>query len=535
MTASIFLRRLLTHGFFPREVPQCFVTQSYGEALTTAADAGIPSDLTHHDMRRPAGRHNLARVGRLRRPLSVPHPARYFALCREIAGNWDDLTKLMKRSRLSVSRPTLPVDDDADRALDRESRLSDLPELRARHRRNAKYLVYADVQRCYSSIYTHSIAWAVESRAKVKANLRKRRAEQEDLLGNRLDSLSMQMQDGQSLGIPIGPDTSHVLAEVVMSAVDLDFQEGMKEQVQGFRWVDDYELAFTSRSDAERALAQLQSTLLKYELQLNESKTRIVQLPAVLQDSWMGHLMDVRGGDLLTLFSRAFELVDNHPDKGVLRYAISIANGTAIEDSWPVYQNILLQCGASEPGTLRYVTAELTRARDADLRIDEEGVRELCSYLIRMHAPLGHGSEVAWALWMAIVLDVSLPARELDVIVPMDDPFVPVLALCAEEHGRIVEGRLDKDRWEEIAADEGLDGSHWLLAYEGSGRGWLADDIARKLDEHQVFGWFRENDVSFFDGKASVVGLNRWSRYGEPPDSGPETDTAQDAAWEDLL
>ena len=141
----------------------------------------------------------------------------------------------------------------------------------------------------------------------------------------------MKMQDGQSVGIPIGPDTSHVLAEVVLSAVDLRFQqtmkERMKEPLRGFRAADDYELAFASRSDAETALAELQSTLIRYELQLNESKTRVVKLPDALQDSWTSTLRNVRAGDLVTLFSRAFELSHQHRDTSVLRYAISIARG----------------------------------------------------------------------------------------------------------------------------------------------------------------------------------------------------------------
>lgn len=527
-SARVVLKHLLTHGFFPREVPQCFMTSSYGETLTVV-DADVPSEMKKKQGANwcPLARHNLARVGQLRRPLGVPHPARYFALCREIANNWDRLTDLMKLSRLSVSRPTLRLEVDADRAIDREYGPSDYPKLRARHRRNGGYLVYADVQRCYPSIYTHSIAWAVESRAKVKANLRKPRKEREDLLGDRLDSLSTTMQDGQSVGIPIGPETSHVLAEVVLSAVDCRFQETMGEPLRGFRAVDDYELAFESRSDAEKALAELQSTLLKYELQLNETKTRVVKLPDVLQDSWTRTLRNVGAGDLLALFSRAFELVRQHPDKSVLRYAISIANGVDIErDSWPVYQDILLQCAASEPGTLRYVTTELARARAADLRIDEPGVRELCSYLIRMHAPLGHGSEVAWALWLAIVLEVSLPARELNGLTQMVDPFVPVLALWAEECGRIADGQLDRAHWEEMATDEGLEGSHWLLAYEGATRGWLGGDAERRVAEHEVFGWLSAKDASFFDDDASVLELNRWSElspYGERPDSGPET------------
>ncbi len=260
------------------------------------------------------------------------------------------------------------------------------------------------------------------------------------------------------MGIPIGPATSHVLAEVVLSAVDVRFQQAMGEPLQGFRAVDDYELAFVSRSAAEKALAELQSTLLKYELQLNERKTRVVKLPDVLQDAWTNTLRSVGADDLLALFSRAFELVHQHPDKSVLRYAISIVHGVDIqEDSWPVYQDILLQCAASEPGTLRYVTTELARARGGGLTIDEPGVRELCSYLIRIHARLGHGSEVSWALWLAISLEVSLPAATLNGLAHMVDPFVPVLVLWAEERGRI-DGRLNKAPWEKIAVDEGLEG-----------------------------------------------------------------------------
>ena len=300
--------------------------------------------------------------------------------------------------------------------------------------------------------------------------------------------------------------------------------------IRGFRAVDDYELAFRSRSEAEAALAKLQSVLLKYELQLNERKTRIVSLPDTLEDSWPtllrnGEMRTSRQqvGDLLTLFNTAFGLARTHRDKGILRYAISIANAAEIEaDSWPVYQDILLQCAASEPGTLRYVTAELARARDCGKDVDVDGIRELALHLIGKHAPLGHGSEVAWALWLVIVLNISLPAGRLDVLTQFDDPFVPVLALCAEDRGLISGRRVDRTYWEMLTTKEGLDTRHWLLAYESAVQGWLGHDTAHLVDSHDVFGWLRANEVSFFDAEASVVSLNRWiSAYGELPASRP--------------
>lgn len=103
----------------------------------------------------------------------------------------------------------------------------------------------------------------------------------------------------------------------------------------------------------------------------------------------------------------------------------------------------------------------------------------------------------------------------------MVDPFVPVLALWAEECGRIVDGRLDKARWEITAAGEGLEGSHWLLAYGGATRGRLGGDGKLKLTEHEVFGWLSAKGASFFDGEAIVLDLHPrsgMSPYQAPPD-----------------
>ena len=136
------------------------------------------------------------------------------------------------------------------------------------------------------------------------------------------------------------------------------------------------------------------------------------------------------------------------------------------------------------------------------------------------------GSEVAWAIWLAVALGVRLPAKQLEVVTGLDDPFVPVLALYAEERGLIVGGQLDKTQWEAHARNEGLDSSHWLVAYEGAVRGWLTPDTARMVDEHPVFGWLRTNGVSFFDQKAPVVGLNRWIRTSQYGEAEPEPQSA---------
>ena len=509
------LRRLLTHGFFPMEIPQCFTAGAYGRMLTARGlsppQEMVPDRTATRDPR-PLARHNLARVGRLRRTLAVPHPVPYFALAREIIQSWSDLQPLFLRGDLSVSQPVMDL--RTKRAFVAKFGPPDYARLRAHHRSNARYLLYTDVLQCYSSIYTHSIAWAVEGKARAKQQRRDLR-----LLGNRLDRRTMELQDGQTRGIPIGPDTSRVLSELVLTAVDEKFRDRVSGTVAGFRAVDDYELGFSSPSEAEEALANLQSALSTYELQLNEQKTRIVDLPTALEESWPHRLRHarIRSGtrhqinDLLSLFSLAFELAVDNRERSVLRYAIRICRGSNLgNQAWPAYQQLLLQCAAAEPGTLRYVTAELRTWWNNGRKLDLDRIQDLTSKLIRRHVPLGHGSEVAWAVWMSIVLKAPLGEEAVRLLPELEDPFVPLLALRAEECG-LVSGTLDKTRWVPHATPQGLEGSNWLVSYEGAVRGWLPGGT-QHVDDDPVFGFFKRRGISFFNSRASATRLGRWER-----------------------
>jgi hypothetical protein len=74
------------------------------------------------------------------------------------------------------------------------------------------------------------------------------------------------------MGIPIGPDTSFIIAEVVLAVCDAELQRRIPG-LSGVRWLDDWELATPERADADQLLATLQQILLDVELRLNPRKT----------------------------------------------------------------------------------------------------------------------------------------------------------------------------------------------------------------------------------------------------------------------
>jgi hypothetical protein len=95
------------------------------------------------------------------------------------------------------------------------------------------------------------------------------------------------MQDGQTLGIPTGPDASFILSEIIATAVDQKLQQA---GISGMRYIDDYELIFPSRSAAEAGLAKLEQFLWDFELAINLRKTSIEELPVDLDRRWTSEL-----------------------------------------------------------------------------------------------------------------------------------------------------------------------------------------------------------------------------------------------------
>ena len=352
--------------------------------------------------------------------------------------------------------------------------------MRAAFRRSARYLLHTDINNFYPSIYTHSIPWALHGKMVAKAQMRSA-----TLLGNVLDGALRSQQWGQTVGIPIGPDASLVAAEILLSAADVAVMArvGGSLPVRGFRYVDDYELAFRGLAEAEAALSELEGILATFELALNPRKTRIVELPEAIEDAWAIELgrLEVRStpvaqrNDVVALFSRAFEIA--HGTEGaVLKYALQKVRGVPLlGTTWTALQNLALGAITADPScaaTALGLLAEASACLGAQVSIPALG--EVLEALILRHGPMGHGSECSWALWGAIAFGVQLSANVARVVSAMDDDLVVLLALHAENRGMFAAPGLDKTYWLQLMAQPGvLEGEHWLLAYEANQQGWI--------------------------------------------------------------
>ncbi len=498
---------LLSRGFFPWELPPPFTCQTFAAFIATNR-ALLPASFTSNTQVSKAAIHNLARCGTLRRKLSVPNPVSYYKLSMTVADNWPQLMLQGSRSSISLSQPT---DIATGRSIGLNHQKNDLPAHKARIRSTSRYVLQADVARCYPSIYTHSIPWAMHTKAVAKAN------HSDNLLGNLIDKQVRNAQDQQTMGLPIGPDTSMLIGEIILDAVDVDLsvkaaQAGL--QLNGFRYFDDYEFGFKGLAQAENTLSLLQEVLSQYELALNPNKTNIAPLPVLMESSAISEIRAYQfresligqQTDIIHYFDRSFTLALDEPTEGVLKYAISrIGSETVHTQNWPLLENLLFQCITVEPGALYFVLNHLSAYRSNGYGVNLMNLGDVLNETILQHAPLSHGSEVAWALWGLIFFGVSIDVNVAEKASKMNDPFVSMLLLDARNRG-LVSTTADFSSIQQYMTSEDLYGEQWLVAYEANVKGWLPsvsgiDHVAADVS----FNLLKNGGVSFYDTSPHVT------------------------------
>lgn len=156
------------------------------------------------------------------------------------------------------------------------------------HRAEKKYnfLFKFDISKCFDSIYTHSISWAVLGLDTVKENVD---ASKKNFSGI-FDKFIQYSNYGETNGILIGPEFSRIFAEIILQRIDKTVEEKIK--LKGFinkidyelyRYVDDYFLFCDNDSLKEEIFKIFKHELKEYKLSINNSKTIEYKKPIITE------------------------------------------------------------------------------------------------------------------------------------------------------------------------------------------------------------------------------------------------------------
>lgn len=506
-TEQEFQRSLMEKGVFPDHVPPTFRVRNFYDSCT--ALGLLSRDQLKRNMPTRLSNYNDTKRGNQRRMFSTPNPVFFIDAASYFAKYRQDFDQLLTRSPYSRSTPEF--DNDNTRFVRIESH-TDF----TRHRRNilasSRYIVKIDVARFYPSIYTHSIPWAVHGKQQSKGD---RGIRSSRVYANKLDYIVRQAQDQQTIGIPIGPDTSRIISELVACAVDQNFAAQIKRDIVGTRLVDDVYLGATSVDDAENLMSAYRDSLRQYELDINENKTGIFEARFDLEPFWpvsirreLERFSDEHGGaeqshDLTSYLDEVIRIANQENDDGVIKYAIrKIDQQELWRGYWETIEPFLVKCSIVFPHCFNYV-ARVVVWYNKRFGVDSQKWKKVCQTIIGSHARLGNDSEVAWSCWTLKELEEPICRELYDIIVDRCGPYATLLALDLWSQG-LVSGIVTKKPLYDRLGTQPMLGSDWLLSYEAE-RSFGFRLKAKNRNDYAIFGELLDQNVEFYDAAAVPV------------------------------
>lgn len=502
------LEKLLKKGFFPIQLPPNFNSYSFGDKHQEIKN-GFNRIIKANKKKDPTkiwtkpDKYTVARSSYYRRTTTILNPISYFALANLISENWDEINTHYRKSKLSLSKPT--IDDKSIRAISL-TKFSQLYEKKIIKSSGYRFALVTDISSYFPSIYTHSISWALHGKDKSKNNIKTN----EKLLGNEIDTYCRNAQDGQTIGLPIGSDTSHIISEIIGTSIDYELRKKLNKTVVGFRYVDDFFLFFKNRVKAENALAILTSIINSYELEINASKTKIIETKELIEESWRYSVKKLKispeikkqRNDIHNYFSSIFNLEKRFKDESIAKYSIKQLTSSIIKkDNWDIVESYLLKVAYSFPNTIEIICRFLITYAHFGIQLNKKNIKRFIHSLLSEHSNASHHNEVCWLLWLSKELAIKIPTSIVMTIFNMNNSICTLILLDMRNKKILDNDCISQEKLNLYADSTALDKENWLVSYEAGKRKWLSDNI-EFIKKHNAFSILLDNNISFYDEDA---------------------------------
>ena len=515
-------RRLISHGFFAPELPPCFVSHDLAryretiwqtiEAVPRQAQNSYPGAIQF--ISEPSWFY-FPRFGRDDRKYGVINPVSYLAISRTISDNFVQLRRVARQSQISAS--PLIFDWNGNRAVWRPS-LDLRDDFRVDLSTRRERFATADIRAFFHSIYTHAIPWAIYGKPWAKQN------RSNTHYGNLLDLYCRNAQDGQTIGLPVGPDTSRFIAEVVASAVDVQLMQRLSlTGREASRYVDDYSVGADSGQSGEGIIAAVRQAAATFELELNNDKSAVHPTSLRFATGWkqavLAHVPRTERSTpaFLRFFYEIGRVCAEQPDINVEKFAFQNARSSFVwADDWRAIQSHLINAYRRNPSLVSFLVEVLILREVERHDIDRDSLRGFLERRLPELASENRTGEITWLLFLAIRLEIVLAASTLAPLFEKENAMVALLVTYGAANGQII-GNIDHSVWAASLNSDGLHGPMWLYAYESVVQGVNPVGSADFIEQNPFFAPIYARNVRFLsisEGFTSVFSTLR-ERRGE--------------------
>ncbi len=159
------------------------------------------------------------------------------------------------------------------------------------HHCEKKYnkLLKLDITKCFDSIYTHSIAWAILGKMNTKESIPLAKK----TFAGQFDGLMQSINHSETNGIIIGPELSRIFAEIILQAADKKIEQALEKKYdlknkvhyEMLRYVDDYFIFYNEEQDKNKIVEESQQALKEYKLYFNTAKEDEYEKPLITKMS----------------------------------------------------------------------------------------------------------------------------------------------------------------------------------------------------------------------------------------------------------
>lgn len=470
ITADELYKGLVRYGMFSEKLPPIFSGKLFLDYCLKFNNQ--PFVNKQKQTQRGYVNYETVRNINIPRDIGIPTPMGHELLCKTLTEHWAELLNFFKEKTEGqpriISRTHIRKMNGTQALFYmnyKNWRVDGTPEPDIYL--GKRYMVHADISKCYPSIYTHAIPWALVGKdaAKIDKNMK-------TYWYNEIDYYARLSKNGETHGILIGPHTSNILSEIILCAID----ENLSKKYDSYiRNIDDYTCYVNTKDDAERFIIDLSRELRKYDLLLNHKKTEIKELPICVGETWIHKIQNQ-----LATFQKFKDYVDYKEVQAFMDFTIKLVSENKDNNAIVLYavkalkdfnlsinaQKYLIKSVVSLSLLYPYLVPILGKYIFDKYKVESNQVQKYAKMIYETYIEKNNYEACSFALLYAINSKTKINDINIDTITSSQDCILMLMAFIYCKKNKLEKKIEQLDNYaQELAKTNEID-QYWLFLYE---------------------------------------------------------------------
>ena len=477
--------RLVSYGMFSEKLPPIFTGDLFLNYRKNIREQ------TFSDEWRGYINYESMRNTNIPRNIGIPTPMGHELLCNTLKEHWTKLTEYFREKTKGQPRIISRI------------HIRKMQETKALFLMNYKnwiddgtpepdiylgkrYMVHADISKCYPSIYTHAIPWALVGKDVAKDNTRKK-----EEWYNQIDHFAQISKNGETHGLLIGPHTSNILSEIILCAIDEELSNKYDSYIRN---IDDYICYVNTKEDADNFIIDLNRELRKYDLLLNHKKTEIYELPICVVETWIHKIQNH-----MTTFQKFKDYIDYREIQAFIDFIIKLVSENADNNSVVLYavkalkdfnltknaQEYLVKSVVSLSLLYPYLVPILGKYIFEKYEVGTNQIQKYANMIYERYIHKNNYEACSFALLYAIDSNSKIDCIDVEIIKSSQDCILMLMAFIYCKKNNLTSEVKQLEQYAKELEGKGEMDQYWLFVYE------CLEEVSGE------WGTMKKNKVSF--------------------------------------